>query len=160
MTEKRSVWVSLLLSVLPVAVVGLLAALLVVTNSAWYLALNKPAINPPPWVFMVVWSVIYVCDAIALFLLARQNADLGYGPVSVLILTGLLNIAWTGIFFRLHALLPAAAILAALDAALIYLFFAFLPKNKASAYLFLPNIAWGLFALVLNIAFVAQNINF
>lgn len=160
MNQKRSLLSALALSVLPVAAVAVAGSLLVDTKSSWYTALQKPAFNPPPWVFSTAWSIVYLCVIISLFLLFRSDADIEPVCVGVILLCGLLNIVWTAVFFRLHAIIPAAAVLLALICALIYVFMCLYPKNKASAWLFLPHILWGLFALVLNIGFIVKNINF
>ncbi|HHQ68928.1 MAG TPA: tryptophan-rich sensory protein, partial [Halothiobacillaceae bacterium] len=31
----------------------------------WYVELNKPAWNPPNWLFPVAWSILYVMMAVA-----------------------------------------------------------------------------------------------
>ncbi len=157
MTERRSILSSLLLSILPVAVVAALGAFLVDTESAWYLALQKPAINPPQWAFPVAWSIVYLCVIVALYLFFRSNAEVLPVFAGMLILCALLNVAWSAVFFRLHAMIPAAAVLLALLCALIYVFFSLYPRHRISAWLFLPHILWGAFALALNIAFILVN---
>lgn len=160
MRKKPSVFGALALSVLPVAAVAIIGALLVDTKSAWYLALTKPFINPPPWVFSVAWSIVYLCVILSIYLFLRSDVEPEPSCVGVLLLCGVLNIAWTGVFFRLHALIPAAVVLLALLLALIYVFICLFTQRRAAAWFLMPHILWGVFALILNGAFIANNINF
>lgn len=111
MRPARSIWRSLLLCALPVAAAAVPAALLVEADSAWYLSLQKPAFNPPPWAYSAAWSLVYLCAAAALYPLLRGGIWPGAGTVAALAAAGALNVVWTGVFFRLHAIGAAAAVL-------------------------------------------------
>lgn len=39
----------------------------------WYAALNKPAFNPPSWVFAPVWTILYVVMAVAAWQIGRAH---------------------------------------------------------------------------------------
>ena len=156
MRPTRSIPLSLLLCALPVVLAAVPSALLVDSESAWYLALQKPVFNPPPWAYSVAWSLVYACVAAALYPLLRWGIWPGAGAIAALVLVGLLNIAWTGVFFRLHAMGAAAGILALLLVALGFAMRELYRVHRVSAWLLLPHLLWGAFALVLNLAFLAQ----
>lgn len=157
MRPARSVWRSLLLCALPVAAAAVPAALLVEADSAWYLSLQKPAFNPPPWAYSAAWFLVYLCAAAALYPLLRGGIWPGGGTVTALAAAGALNVVWTGVFFRLHAMGTAAAVLALLLLALISALCGLWRAHRASFALLLPHLLWGLFAFALNWAFLLQN---
>jgi len=83
-----------------VAVVGGVAT----RTDAWYRRLRQPAWKPPDWAFGPVWALIFACTATAGVL--AWNADAGTGARSALIaayaVNGVLNMAWSVLFFRLR----------------------------------------------------------
>ena len=50
---------SLIIAVLLTAVIGSLASSTAATDS-WYLSLNKSELNPPGYVFGIVWPILYL----------------------------------------------------------------------------------------------------
>jgi len=43
--------------------------------TGWYAGLNKPAINPPAWVFGPVWTLLYILMGISLYLILRYGTE-------------------------------------------------------------------------------------
>ena len=153
----RSMLSALALSVLPVAAVAAISALLTDANGAWYLSLRKPVFTPPDWVFPLAWGVVYVCAMASLYLLLRSGAPRSPAVIGLLIAVGALNVLWTAVFFRLHALMAACAVLLALLAALGVLISLLGSARRASALLLQPHLLWGLFALLLNVGILLLN---
>ncbi len=67
----------------------------------WYPTLNKPAWNPPAWVFAPVWTTLYVMMAVAAWLVWKEtSARLRCSPALVLFFVQLaLNCLWSLLFF-------------------------------------------------------------
>lgn len=154
---KRSVPISLAFSVLPIALVAAASAWLADAKGDWYLSLQKPAFTPPDWAFPIAWGIVYVCAMLSIYLLLRSGAADDPLLIGILCLVGALNIGWTAVFFRLHAMIPALILLSVLLCALLYILLALYPVKRASCWLFLPHFLWAAFALALNVAFAVQN---
>ena len=155
--QKRTIYSALKRSVLPVAAVAALSALFAQANSAWYASLLKPAFTPPQWVFPLAWGVVYVCAMLALYLPVRSSAPFSPAVIGLLCAAGALDVLWPAVFFRLHALLAACAVLLVLLCALAWAIGLLYPKSRASALLLVPHLLWGLFALNLNVGILLLN---
>jgi len=104
------------------AVAGSLATQSV--RSPWYQKLKKPAIQPPPAVFPVVWTTLYADIALAsasVLSKRRQTTDaaaaderVGRGYRRALVVNLVLNAAWSWSFFRLRNLPLSVGVAAAL----------------------------------------------
>jgi tryptophan-rich sensory protein len=124
----------------------------------WYRTLARPAIAPPNWVFGPVWTLLYGLMAFAAWRVwlappspARSWA-LGFflGQLA-------LNLAWTWIFFRRHAIGGALAEIAVLWVAIATTIVAFSRLEPAAAWLMAPYLAWVTFACALNATFWRLN---
>ena len=161
-------WLRSLLSlaVLVVAVnaLGAAPALLAGPDSAWFAALEKPAIYPPPIVFGVVWTALFTLQAIALWLVVRASPG---GPrdaepaqraaVAAFLVQFAVNLAWTPTFFGLQQLLAGLAVVVVLFGLVIYTTAAFARVDRRAALLLVPSLVWVAFAAVLNYRFWALN---
>lgn len=125
----------------------------------WYAALQKPAFNPPNWIFGPVWTTLYVMMGIAAFLAWDKGwRRPGVRPALAVFAAQLaLNVLWSALFFG--ARLPAAALvdIIALWLAIIASILLLGRVSKAAAYLMVPYLAWVTFATALNVAIVALN---
>jgi tryptophan-rich sensory protein len=139
-----------------VVVVGVGGLIGFVTSPGeWYAGLEKPPFNPPNWLFGPVWLALYVCIAIAGWRTFRREPRgrsmlLWYGQMVVTWL-------WPPIFFSLHLLWPAVAVIAAL-LALILAFIAWRwRQDRLAALLFVPYAGWVAFATILNVSIALLN---
>ncbi|EIM75854.1 tryptophan-rich sensory protein [Nitratireductor aquibiodomus RA22] len=121
----------------------------------WYAGLNKPAFNPPDWVFAPTWSVLYVLIAVAgarVWLRGRRELAMRLWWLQLV-----LNFAWSPVFFSLHMIGPALVIILLLLATVIAFIIASWRVDRLSALMFLPYAAWVLFAGLLNGAILLLN---
>ena len=131
------------------SVIGSLANIYI-NSDDWYSSLIKSSLNPPSFVFGIVWPILYVLMGIIAYKLAHKIAPL-------FIMQLVLNAAWSWIFFYFHA-----PFIALLDIGLlIYLNQRILMKIKKESgalyFLYLPYILWLLFAAFLNASIVFLN---
>jgi len=138
-----------LLGIFLVLVIGI-GAVIGTTNAPgeWYASLKKPPFNPPNWLFAPVWFALYVLIAIAgwrTFLGDRDGTGmkLWYGQM-------VLNWLWSPVFFTLHGLWPALVVIVAMLATIAAFVVKRWHRDRLSATLFLPYLAWVAFATLLN----------
>ena len=74
----------------------------------WYAQLRKPVFNPPGWIFGPVWTVLYVVIGVVGWRLWQR--DRGGRPMQLWWLQLVLNFSWTPIFFALHRIDLALAV--------------------------------------------------
>ncbi|MFZ5782546.1 MAG: TspO/MBR family protein [Pseudomonadota bacterium] len=122
---------------------------------AWFAALEKPGFNPPDWVFAPVWSVLYLMIGIAGWLVWRR------APRSLaMALWGLqlgLNFLWPPVFFSLHQIPLALAIVALMTVLGWGFVLATIHHMPRAALLFVPYCLWLMFATTLNAALYSLN---
>lgn len=117
----------------------------------WYSALQKPAWNPPAWVFGPVWSTLYVMMAVAAWLVWREGGWRRQRFALGLFLgQWLLNFLWTPLFFGLHRTGLAFAEILLLALAVAVTARAFYRVRPVAGVLLAPYLAWVAFASVLN----------
>ncbi len=114
----------------------------------WYQALEKPSFNPPAWLFGPAWTTLYLLIAIAgwrAWLVDRS------GPLmKIWWLQLALNFLWSPVFFTLHQIGVALAVVAAMLAAILAFIVVAWRRDRPCAYLFMPYAAWVAFATLLN----------
>lgn len=149
----------------PVLVAALAAALVAVVGGLltdlgpWYRGLAKPSWQPPDWLFGPAWTVIFTLTAAAGVRAWAAAPDAGGRRLVILLfaVNGVLNAAWSLLFFRLHRPDWALAEVAVLWLSILSLVVATGQYARLSAWLLLPYLAWVSFAGVLNAAVVRLN---
>lgn len=125
--------------------------------STWYQDLNKPAWNPPDWIFPIVWTTLFAMMAIsASRISARYPMDrslIGF------LIQLVLNVTWSFLFFFHGWLLAASVEIFILLIAILITAFCFWKRDRWAGLLLLPYAAWVGFASFLNVTLVLLNPN-
>jgi len=146
------------LALLVVVVFGVAAVGATFAPGEWYRSLEKPAFNPPSWVFAPVWTALYVTMALAAWLVWRR-APLRrlFWPGSAFTLQLALNGLWSFLFFGLHRPWLAFAEIVLLWLAIGATILLFARVRRLAAALLVPYLLWVSFAAVLNFALASLN---
>ncbi|NBV79777.1 MAG: tryptophan-rich sensory protein [Verrucomicrobia bacterium] len=123
----------------------------------WYAQLQKPAFNPPNWIFGPVWTTLYVLMAVSLWRVWRSGHADALKTKITFILMLVLNAAWSPVFFRLHRPDLALWIIYFYVGSLALLIRYLWRQDRLAAALQLPHLAWVLFATALNSAIAHLN---
>ncbi|HTV06945.1 MAG TPA: TspO/MBR family protein [Acidobacteriaceae bacterium] len=119
----------------------------------WYKALVKPPLNPPTWVFPLVWTALYALMAVAVWLIWKTRASTCRISGQRLFLAQLLfNFLWSWIFFSQHQIATAVVDIVLLWVAILLCILNFKKMSHKAAWLMVPYLAWVTFAAYLNIA--------
>ena len=146
MQEKK---IKLVIAVILAAIIGSLASTQA-SSDLWYLSLNKSELNPPSYVFGIVWPILYV--------LMMISAYLAYKKIYEIFLIQLaFNAAWSWLFFRFQMPLISLIDIYLLVALNLYITALMYRENKFAFILFIPYVLWISFASYLNLFIVINN---
>ena len=141
------------LSVFVFVILALILGGLSSSNTAddlWYQGLIKSDLNPPGYVFGIVWPILYLLMSIS----AYRNFD-SIGRLFFIQL--FFNTIWSWLFFFYH--LPFIALLNIwlLIFLNINILIVLARRDKLSMVLYIPYVMWLLFASYLNLFIVINN---
>ena len=137
------------LLVIACSVIGSLANIFI-SSDTWYVDLIKSPLNPPSYIFGIVWPILYALMAFVSF----KSADKIW-PLFIPQL--ILNAAWSWIFFYMHAPLLALiniSILILLNQKILVIL---INESRLLFWLYLPYVLWLTFAAFLNASIVFLN---
>lgn len=148
------------ISVVIALAVGGISALLTMNNMDLYSKIEQPALAPPPWLFPVVWTILYVLMGIGAALVYNRKDFKPEETRNALIIYAInlaLNFFWSILFFNLEAYLFAFIWLVALWIVIIAMIISFRKVSPVAAYLQIPYLLWVTFAGYLNLAIYILN---
>lgn len=137
--------------------IGALSALCTFNAMELYQKINRPKIAPPPYVFPITWTILYVLIGLSSYLIHRSRDDHKESALILYYFQLIINFAWPITFFNYQNFLLALAILIALNISVIILIRMFYKIRPIAAYLLLPYLGWILFALYLNFWIFLRN---
>ena len=140
---------TLIVAVILAAAIGSMASTSASTDS-WYLLLNKSELNPPSYVFGIVWPILYILMMVSAFLAHKKI-------FSIFIIQLFFNASWSWLFFRFQMPLIALLDIYLLIAINIYILNLRYKENKVAFFLFIPYVVWISFASYLNLFIVINN---
>tara|TARA_B100000965_G_C19529420_1_gene730382 strand:- start:634 stop:1092 length:459 start_codon:yes stop_codon:yes gene_type:complete len=140
---------TLIVAVILAAVIGSIASTSADTDY-WYLLLDKSELNPPSYVFGIVWPILYILMIVSAFLTYKK-------VFSIFIVQLFFNAAWSWLFFRFQMPLEALLDIYLLIALNIYILILMYKENKVAFFLYIPYVVWISFASYLNLFIVINN---
>jgi benzodiazapine receptor len=125
----------------------------------WYAGLIKPAWTPPPLVFPIAWTILYILMAISFWRLwdletqsAARNRAMTWFWIQLA-----LNALWSPVFFGWHGTRTALVIIVGLLLAIAATIRAASRADRLAAWLLAPYLLWVAYATTINIGVVAMN---
>jgi translocator protein len=114
----------------------------------WYPTLNKPAFNPPSWIFGPVWTALYIMMAVAAWAVWLKGNS--RNALILFFIQLALNFIWSFLFFAMKS--PALALIdiVAMWIMILATLITFWKITKPAGWLLVPYLAWVSFATVLN----------
>ena len=144
-SSKFSVFIFVILALL----IGGLAS----SNTAddiWYQNLNKSPLNPPGFVFGIVWPFLYLLMSISAYRTFDQTKNLFFIQL-------FFNALWSWLFFAFQLPMIALLNIWLLIYLNIKLNIRMFIEDKLSSFLYIPYVLWLLFASYLNLFIVINN---
>lgn len=119
----------------------------------WYTTIEKPSFNPPNWVFMPVWTLLYIFMAVAAGLVwdkIKEQNETVKTALGFFLIQLTLNAIWSYLFFGLKNPMLALIEIALLLLMIYETYVKFVKINKIAGYLLVPYLIWVSYAAVLN----------
>jgi len=135
--------------VLATSIIGSIANINISSDS-WYDELVKSSLNPPGFVFGIVWPILYILMAIVSFQASEKIWKL-------FIFQLILNAAWSWIFFYFQAPLIALLDITFLIVINLKIMGQLRSFSTMLFLLYLPYLLWLFFAAFLNISIIYLN---
>jgi benzodiazapine receptor len=119
-------------------------------GGGWYQAMNKPSWNPSAMVMASAWAVLYVLMAVSAWMIWDTLRGLARVALAWWGLQLLLGIAWSWMFFGLHRIGWAMAVVFLWLLVVLMVIKTFRPLKPEASTLMMPQAAWLIFMVVLN----------
>lgn len=165
-TFRKSLFIKVLICVPIIMILGASSGIITSNNvDVWFETLTKPPLNPPNYLFGIVWSILYAMMGISLALiwhimLNPKNMIVRNHAKFAIILFSIhfaVNLLWTVIFFGYHEILFALVDIILLIILLLLTMKVFYRLDKRATYLLMPYFFWVCFATYLNLQFYLLN---
>lgn len=152
-TQNKS---PLIISILIPLAVGSLSSLLS-GNMSMYSTLNKSTLNPPSFIFPIVWTILYILMGISSYIVYSSNSPDTPKALKIYFLQLFFNFWWSIIFFGFGQYLLAFLWLIILIILIYVMIKEFYKISPAAAYLQIPYLLWCLLAAYLNFVIYIKN---
>lgn len=143
---KKIDFKQLVISFSTVAILVLVSMILTKDTMSFYENIVKPKLAPPPILFPIVWTILYIILAITLYRF-KDNKTIKRLLISNLVI----NVIWPILFFRFKLLFVSIIWIVLLIVSLVVTLLKIYKEDKVFAFVNLPYLLWLLFATYLNI---------
>lgn len=129
-------------------------------NQNFYKYLIKPEWSPPPYLFGIVWPILYTLMGYAAYRIYEKiedNASSARKALAVFCLQYGLNVIWSPIFFGNNNLILGAFVIAFLLPCIVWNLVEFYALDKTAGLLLIPYLGWVSLATLLTYNIVQMN---
>jgi len=132
--------------------VGIMAALLTRGGMEIFATVEKPLLSPPPWVFPVVWTILYTLMGISSYLILNSETeeDQKQNAIRIYVYQLIVNFLWPTFFFNFQWYGFAFFWLLFLWILVLIMILRFREISRVAAYMNIPYLIWLTFAAYLN----------
>ena len=124
----------------------------------WYNKIKKSKVNPPNYVFAIVWPILYLLLAInGVYMFQNKPPEVRRKYFIIYEIQLFLNFMWVLVFFQLKNLAAATGIAATMVALTITLVVMAFRVDRVAGIVLLPYLAWISFALYLTVYILVNN---
>lgn len=134
-----------------VLMIALVGSLLTDANSIWYQNLAKPSQFMPRIAFPIVWSSNYILFFVVVFLIL-QRKQMDICTLVLLLINGILQVLWSGVYFKAHSLLGGLVVIVFVLISAIFLEIKLYKIDKKYFWMLLIYPIWVSLATFLNAA--------
>ncbi len=158
-TKNKIHITELLICVASAELAGALSALLAGGFGSFFLKYKAPPLLPPPWLFPVVWTILYAVMGISAYMIYfscgdRDEINSALKTYSTQLFV---NFSWSIVFFRFERLRLSAGIILFLLILIIKMIADFKRLRPLAGNINIPYLIWVIFAAYLNIAIAVIN---
>ena len=151
--DDRGIWGKAAVAIPAIVIGGLAVGWL--SNSGmdngWYATLQKPALQPPSYIFGPVWVALYALMGLALAVIWNEPPSMDRTNGSRLFFAQLaLNYAWSPVFFLGHMIEVALVLLILILLLALVTAKSFRHIRPMAGWLLLPYLLWLCLAVTLN----------
>ena len=156
---KKFKLTDLLIFVVTAELVGALSALLSGDFTSFYSEMIRPPLSPPPWLFPVVWAILYALMGVSAYMIwnNRKSEIRRSSALRLYYIQLAVNFSWSIFFFRFRALGLAAAVAVILFLLVGAMILSFRRISPLAARLNIPYLVWLGFASYLAAAIYFLN---
>lgn len=136
-----------------------LSSILVPIDSTFYTSLNLPKFAPPPAFFGIIWTILYFCIAISIFIVSNKvyyKYIKSYNKV--LLYNYIANQLYTYLFFSLKNIFLGFVDIVFVFITSLFLYYETKEIDKRASYFLIPYSLFSLFALILNLSIYFMNL--
>ena len=123
----------------------------------WYESLRKPWWTPPKLAFPIVWSMLFLANAVAGWLVWETAGIAALPALLVYVVSLALNAGWSFVFFGLRRMRLALAEVALLWLSIAAVMLVFWPIRPLATLLVAPYLIWVTIAAALNLRLIQLN---
>lgn len=148
---NKSKLTDILLYIVSAETIGALSAWLSGGYSDFFDKYERPPLQPPMWVFPVVWTILYALMGYSAYLVSQSDDRVKAKPAMTIYWAQLaVNFLWSIVFFRFEMLWGGFAVIILLLVLAAVMIALFSRVNKLAAAINIPYLLWIAFASYLN----------